>query len=1735
MPPSIEAQLGAAQTRREQLFQRAQLCYDLINKKDKVKIFLERCKSLEDTLVKFEDINQTIALLNQQLPEESLSEALEVVKTVAAFDELYFTIRAYQSQIKEELAIAKAQVSASTAEQSAPPPKEEKVKLPTITIPTFNGHITDFPSWKSMFVELIHSNRDLSDIQKFTYLRAYLSGSALAVIDSITLSSQNYALAFKTLVDRFSKTRLLASHHINTILAFQPLISDNVNGLRGFLDHYNIPVQSLKGLNVPNLDDFILLQLALKVLDKETSKEFETQNVKNDFPKFSDLVEFVQNKCSILEVLESSGDCQNKYKPKPQVKSLVTSANHNSSYKKLPNQCSVCRDNFHIISKCPKFIQMTPSKRFGVIKDRQMCFSCFSPDHGAPDCPSMYRCRTCGSATHNTMLHPDQGKSGHKPPSNQSKPGNSQTVLSGVAHTAMKNLEISELAVDPSGGSSMVLLGTATVQVQSKSGEWIPVRCVIDPGSQISAISESLVQALGLMRKKSNLQVLGIGSAGSVKSRGVVSCAVLPHVKLAEGVNPLSVETIILPSITSNLPSCIPFKVLRQFDHLQLADLSYISSKASVSTSIDLLLGVECYTSIVTSSLPIIQGSPSAIPSRFGWLLMGRVCEDDSEGSSNQTTSLFISSLEDPIASQLQRFWELENMGDQHMTPNPDDETCEMHFQETHSRNALGQYIVKLPFRGGEPPTLESNRAIAFKRMENLGKKLNRNPDMKNLYCENLNSYLKVGHMDIAKHPENYLLVHHGVYKEGSSSTPLRVVFDPNISKVNQSSLSETLLVGPKLQKDIGDILIQFRLNRVALLCDIKGMYRCIWLAEEDCRFQHILWYDEKENIVEYELKTVTFGLPPSPFLAQRVIQQLVLDEGENYPCASQALQSVYVDDVVTGANSISQACALKEELTNLMSKGGFQLRKWASSHSEVLADLPEDMCETTHSLGDDDALKVLGVQWSPNCDVFFYQVKSGNVSNLTKRKILSVIASVYDPNGFLSPVTIWLKIFMQQIWLHKDISWDSNLPPSLQTSWNRFISEIPVLEQLRIARHIPTDETQSIELVGMSDGSSVAYAAVVYLRVTDKNGAVTLHLIRAKCKVMPLKTITINRSELSGSVLLAQIISSLSFLKSKIDIKHIYLFSDSTTVLAWLKTPPHSLKTFVANRVVKILDLTKGATWHHVSSADNSADSASRGMLPTQFIENSKLWFHGPEFLKSKVEEWPQTKASCEERVPELKVLMTKTKEKPYMLNIIEKFSSLSRLQNVIAWINRFIYNLRNPTTKLSGELSVQELRQSLITCVYVTQSFYLQEDISAVQHKKMCSSGIRSLSPFLHPLSGVLLVGGRLANAPVPEEFKHPMLIPKCHLAVLLVWHYHHITLHGGPKLVQSFLQQRFWIVGGRNLIRHKLASCVTCIRTRPKLPQPYMADLPISRFAQGRPFINTGVDFAGPFLYKTGPRRNSPVDKCYFALFVCMATKCVHLENVSSLSTPAFLGAFDRFIARRGLPSCMWSDNGSNFKGADSYLQSVQKHLTKQEVKWFFIPPSAPNFGGLWEAGVKSAKYHLKHILGGNGGTAYNFEEITSLLCRVESILNSRPLCPLSSNPNDGVDYLTPGHFLIGAPLLARPQQNITTDNISYLTRWKRISHIIQVFWKRWSADYLNTLVQRSKSQKISDNLKCGDIVLIASDQFTSQKWPLGKITETLPGKDGVLRVAKVKTSSGEFIRPVSKLVVLPKGDF
>ncbi|XP_033209222.1 uncharacterized protein LOC117168016 [Belonocnema kinseyi] len=317
--------------------------------------------------------------------------------------------------------------------------------------------------------------------------------------------------------------------------------------------------------------------------------------------------------------------------------------------------------------------------------------------------------------------------------------------------------------------------------------------------------------------------------------------------------------------------------------------------------------------------------------------------------------------------------------------------------------------------------------------------------------------------------------------------------------------------------------------------------------------------------------------------------------------------------------------------------------------------------------------------------------------------------------------------------------------------------------------------------------------------------------------------------------------------------------------------------------------------------------------------------------------------------------------------------------------------------------------------------------------------------------------------------------------------------------------------------------------------------MGNLPAKRIQFTRPFVHTGVDYCGPFFEKERRHRNRNKIKCYVAVFVCLASKATHLELVSDLTTEAFLAALKRFFARCGKSSSLISDNATMFEGAsrelaelqvlllcDEHNRNIQEFLANQRVNWSFIPPCSPHFGGLWQAGVKSFKNHLKRT---EGEALLTFEQLQTYIIEIEAILNSRPLSPLSSDPND-CRPLTPGHFLIGEPLTNFSQANLTHIAVNRLSAWKHVQMLRQHIWIRWHKEYLNELTTRTKWKTgSSDDITIGSLVVMKEDNAPPLHWKLGRIILSNPGKDGVVRVVSLKTETGIYKRSVKGLCPLP----
>ncbi|XP_041982291.1 uncharacterized protein LOC121735510 [Aricia agestis] len=650
---------------------------------------------------------------------------------------------------------------------------------------------------------------------------------------------------------------------------------------------------------------------------------------------------------------------------------------------------------------------------------------------------------------------------------------------------------------------------------------------------------------------------------------------------------------------------------------------------------------------------------------------------------------------------------------------------------------------------------------------------------------------------------------------------------------------------------------------------------------------------------------------------------------------------------------------------------------------------------------------------------------------------------------------------------------------------------------------------------------------------------------------------IFIPRLELCGALIGAKLYCKIK--KSLcLNFNKVYFWTDSTIVLGWLRMSPHLLKTFVQNRVVEINELTGDTIWRHVKGTENSADIITRGStLDTLKYDNNNNWWCGSTFLREPVAKWPIFNTNIES----LSIDLPETKPDTINLHSIqitslidfERFSSFIRLQRSCAYLLRFINNARVNTrgsigSRLTGPLSVDELQRSLDALTRLVQQECFSEQYHELKNKiplnsnknnnktnKLLYKQISGLNIFLDKFN-IIRIGGRLSNAVgFNYEKKHPVLLSNKHRFSRLLCEYEHKRLlHAGPQLLVYSMREKWWILGARNLARQVVHNCVICKRMKGRTLTPLMGNLPTERLEPSFPFIQCGVDYGGPLFILDRKGRGAKLIKAYICLFICFTTRAIHLELVGSLSTQDYILALNRFIARRGKPYQIFSDNGKNFVGAEKELaaifnktKDISDFLTNNQIRLTFIPPYSPHFGGLWEAGVKSCKYHLRRVL---GNAKLTREEFETVLTQIEAVLNSRPLSPLSSDSDDFLP-LTPAHFLIGRPLTAPACENLTTIEPTRLGRYERVEQIRQHFWQRWSKEYVSELQQRTKWKDNNEDITPNILVLIKEDNTPPLNWKLGRVTEVFPGTDGVSRVAEIRTAHGIIRRSFSKICPLP----
>lgn len=562
----------------------------------------------------------------------------------------------------------------------------------------------------------------------------------------------------------------------------------------------------------------------------------------------------------------------------------------------------------------------------------------------------------------------------------------------------------------------------------------------------------------------------------------------------------------------------------------------------------------------------------------------------------------------------------------------------------------------------------------------------------------------------------------------------------------------------------------------------------------------------------------------------------------------------------------------------------------------------------------------------------------------------------------------------------------------------------------------------------------------------------------------------------------------------------------------------------------------------------ENPADIASRGLLPSQ-LKNNSLWFFGPNWLIFSPNNWPKLipmLASGTNLEEKTSVRINIIKEPPKEMDLIFNSKNYSHLLNITARCLRFIYQkvIRKETFQYSKEYVTPEERvRAKYALVRYVQSIYFSKDITDLKRNKVVSekSPLKTLNPQLNE-RGILVVHGRLARANLPSSQRFPMILPdKSPLSKLIIADAHERVLHGTIHLTIARVRQEFWILNLRNTVKTHVHNCRRCFRQSPRPLSQLMAPLPAFKTTPSLPFTHCGLDFAGPIEIKGSEQRSARAIKAYICVFVCMYSKAAHLELVTSLSTAKFILALRRMMGRRGISSDIYCDQGSNFIGASNelpilFLQAqstesieIARTFAKDGIKFHFLPPSAPNWGGQWESFVKLTKHHLYRI---TTHFKLTYEDMNTVLIQIEACLNSRPLCAVGDNADD-FDPITPGHLLIGRPLNLIPEPSLLDLKRSTLDRNQDIQRTVQEFWKRYNIEYLHTLHPRKKWYKPKEDLAVNDMVSIIDDNLPPGKWLIGRVTEIHPSADGFIRLVTIKTPNSTLQRPITKLCKFPAG--
>ncbi|XP_055958550.1 uncharacterized protein LOC130013685 [Patella vulgata] len=1478
-------------------------------------------------------------------------------------------------------------------------------KLPAPEPIIFSGDPLKYPTWKSGFRSLIE-HKNIQPVEKMFYLKKYLSDVARESVESYFLLQTDNAFedAKSLLEERFGNPFIISQAFRDKLESWPKIYPRDGLALRKFADFLRQcesgmnSIDSLKVLDDPRENKKLLIKLPDYLVNCWARIVHDYKQKYQQFPPFREFVKYLSREADIACdpvtscSYKSNSNRSNPYEPRRAATAHALETHENRQFNRSERKpCTVCKGQHHL-DTCSEFLKKNLKDRKEYIANNRLCFGCLSSGHMSVFCRSRLWCNICHKR-HPTSLHGDVPER------------NDPVARSSVAHSIKVDW------YDVGNKSAMIV----PVWISFEDRERL-VYALLDTQSDNTFVLDTLLDSLGVDGQQIQLSLSTMTAENQIiNSRKVPGLCVRGYDSNIIINLPPVYSRRIMPANRSHIPNS---DMARRWPHLHcIAD----QLPPILNCEIALLIGYNCPKALTPREvIPHSGNGPYAQRTDLGWGVVGIIdqCASenlDSIGCSSQTFQVRTScnnkseqslTSSDIVVSFKTHIREIINPVDilkmmeiDFSDRNNNDSGCShednqfvLKMNSSIRLNENSHYEMPLPFRGSKP-TLPNNRIVAENRLTPLVNRFTKDINFKQDYSKFMNEIIEKNYAEpISAHElcnigQIWYIPHHAVY-HAKKPGKIRVVFDCN-SKFKDVSLNDHLLKGPDLTNSLFGVLCRFRMENVAIMCDIEQMFYQFNVEKQDRDFLRFLWWNKGDDKpADFRMTVHLFGATSSPGCANFGLKQAANDFEMEFgsEAANFVRNNFYVDDGLLSVKTDEEAISLIENTKKLLAKCGLRLHKFLSNSNTVIESVPVvDRAKVlqNHDLFFEDSPieRCLGLQWCIESDTFQFRICLKD-QPLTRRGILSTVSSIYDPLGLISPVILVGKQILQELCrAHND--WDSDIPDILRFRWEKWRSSLSQLADVKIERcYKPKDFGDIVvnELHHFSDASTFGYGQCSYLRLIDNNSNVSCSLVMSKSRVTPLKPITIPRLELAAALVSVRVSLQLRRELNYSNLTEVF-WSDSKVVLGYINNDARRFQMFIANRIQQIRESSNPTQWRYIKSKDNLADLASRGVTAEEL--NATKWFIGPDFLwKSQL---PSTSDNPEEMHvnissddPELKKVQSlATNAKPcFELSRLNHISDWFKAKRVIALCLRFKAILLSKVKDFPDQplthspLTVEELRCSELQIIKMVQAEAFAEELKILKAVKLSankediirlkkSSSLYKLDPFLNS-DNVICVGGRLKRATCDQLDKYPVILPKKHyITNMIVRYFHSIVEHQGRGITTNEIRASgYWIIGCTSVVSSHILRCVICRKLLGRSQEQKMSDLPEDRLETAPPFSYCGMDCFGPWYVKEGRKEI----KRYGLLFVCMASRAIHIETLNDLSTDAFINGLRRFQCIRGPIRQLRCDNGTNFIGAKRELHQafhemdsgrIQKYLVENGCDYFQFKTNVPNashMGGL-----------------------------------------------------------------------------------------------------------------------------------------------------------------------------------------